>query len=286
MPEEPTLDQLKLKLLELINSSEALKTISDEERSKRIDLMMEGSKEDILGYIQVFEEEKLNIQHINKELSEHSGEIQEAVVKEKYDKIQIERQKELAKENQTKINDDKKAENLINELGKTEKSEVKTIEKPKKSKKSIVKEIIAALLGMIFTGLAGVLIVYLMILPMDVYKRLDVAFSIKPLVLFPAYWVAVIFSALLGLIMVPFLRLLKTKSFALSILLSAILGGIIVGLARIATGLNYDIIIMQDVNPIGFRGYWIAVVFSVLIGFFAQIINRIINRFPLFNQES
>lgn len=286
MPEEPTLDQLKLKLLELINSSEALKTISDEERSKRIDLMMEGSKEDILGYIQVFEEEKLNIQHINKELSEHSGEIQEAVVKEKYDKIQIERQKELAKENQTKINDDKKAENLINELGKTEKSEVKTIEKPKKSKKSIVKEIIAALLGMIFTGLAGVLIVYLMILPMDVYKRLDVAFSIKPLVLFPAYWVAVIFSALLGLIMVPFLRLLKTKSFALSILLSAILGGIIVGLAHIATGLNYDIIIMQDVNPIGFRGYWIAVVFSVLIGFFAQIINRIINRFPLFNQES
>ena len=287
MAQKLSLEELKNRLLELIEDSEALKTIPEQEKKDRTALMMAGSAEEIAGYIQVFEAEEKTINNINEELNEHAEEIQEAVVTQKYDKIKLQRQEEVQKEEKLRVDDEKEAENLIKKLEEVVQKKEKSVEK-KKSKsfkftpKATLREGFASLIGAILCGLAGILIIFLMILPMGTYERLDIAFSLKPAIFFPAYWVAVIFSAFLGLIIISILRLIKTKSILLSALVGGIVGGVVVGLTHMAFGLKYDIIILQDINPIGIRGYWISVIFAVLIGFFAQFINRLINRIGFF----
>lgn len=292
MAEEPTLDQLKQKLLELINSSEALKTISDEEKSERIELMMKGSKEDIQGYIQVFEDELKEINEIDTELQSHADEIQEAIDTEKYDKIKTDRQEELAKETALKESDDKAAEKLLNELEKVSKPKVKAdkiVKTVKKTKEininKVLRGFLAAMIGMVSCGFGGLLVVYAVIFFMGKYEHFQVAFSSEPLILFHAYWIALAFGALIGLFLMPILRLIKTKSTFLSGILGGVVGAVIVALSHMIFGLNYDVSILIDKNPIPFRGYWAAFIFAILIGFFAQLVSKMINHSSIFKIE-
>lgn len=298
MAQELSLEELKDRLLELIEGSEALKTIPEEEKNERTALMMAGNAEEIAGYIQVFEEETQNIDEINEELNEHAEEIQEAVITEKYDDIKLQRKLELEKEKKLRISEEKKADSLISALENVEKAPVKAKkklsdwEKIKKlfsdyfkkrlTLKKIVRGSLASIIGLILCGLSGLLVIFAVISAMKKYEQFEVAFSIKPPVIFHAYWIAFIFAALIGLFIIPVLRLINTRSTFLSGIFGGIIGALIVAVSHMAFGLNYDISILLDGDPIGLRGYWAALIFAILIGFFAQLINRLINRSSFF----
>jgi len=283
-PEE--LEELKDYLEELIVESYTLKSMTEEEREAQIEKMRNAPPEKLKKIVQTLEEEREYVKEVEKEYQEHAEEVEQYKAELKHQEHKEDREARVIAESKEQVETQKEATNLMSKLEEAvqekEESIEKTVKKGKTSPKRIVREIFAAFIGAVMSGLVGIFVIFMMILPMGTYERLDVAFSLKPPLFFPAYWVAIVFSAVLGLMVVPFLRLIKTKSFILSILLGGIIGGVIVGIAHMATGLNYDIIIMQDINPIGFRGYWIAVIFSVLIGFFAQIINRIICKIGFF----
>ncbi|MFC1600010.1 hypothetical protein ACFL3T_03220 [Patescibacteria group bacterium] len=278
-------EDLKNRLQELIETSESMNELPEDERVDLVKEMLEGDPEQLKEIIKALEEEQKDLEKVDEEVNELKEVVDDAVSEAKI--LEQEAARDKLKEDETidQNNVSEVIDTLTQKLETIAKDDApKIIEKKKISftPTTALRETMASLIGSFMCGLAGILIIYLTILPMGTYERLDIAFSLKPPLFFPAYWVAVIFSAILGLIVVPFLRLIKTKSLILSILLGGIMGGIIVGIAHMATGLTYDIIIMQNINPIGFRGYWIAVIFSILIGFFAQLINRVINKISFF----
>lgn len=287
-------EDLKARLQELIETSESINEIPKAEREALIKEMMAGDAEQLKEFIAALEDEQKELEEVDENVDELTEALDESISDAKIleqeaakDKLKEDEQKEKQIANKTiqallsqldqavEINDEPAKSPSNKKQGKTTKTE-------KIAVNNVAKEVVAGLIGFILSGFAGIFIIFMLILPMGTYERIDVAFSLSPPLFYPAYWVAIIFSAILGLIVVPFIRLLKTKSVILSVLLGGIVGGIIVGLAHMTTGLKYDIIIMQDINPTGIRGYWVAVIFSVLIGFFAQLINRVINKIELF----
>jgi hypothetical protein len=277
-------EDLKNRLQELIESSESMNELPENEKAAFVKEMLEGDTEQLKEFIDALEEEQKELKKVDEEVTELKEVVDDAVSDAKI--FEQEAAKDKLKEDETI--DQNNVSKVIDTL--TQKLETiadapKKIEKKKTFKftpKARVREFLASLIGSFLCGLSGIFIVFLMILPMGTYERLDIAFSLKPAIFFPAYWVAVIFSAFLGLIIISILRLIKTKSILLSALVGGIVGGVVVGLTHMAFGLKYDIIILQDINPIGIRGYWISVIFAVLIGFFAQFINRLINRIGFF----
>lgn len=294
--DKPTLEELKSQLQELIDSSVAIQEMSDEEKNEQIETMMNADYDDTLEYIQILEEEKNELDEANEELNEHAEEVHEFIVDEQYKEKNELRQQELIKEEELKAEESNKVESLISALEKIDKKEVK---KKKLSTFGIIKEMIAnffnakqmlksfiaSILGLFLCGFGGLLVVYGVLFSMDEYKQFEVAFSFKPLVAFHAYWIAFAFAALIGLLMLPLLRLIKTKSLFLSGILGGIVGAIIVAIAHMLFGLNYDVTILFDRKPLEFRGYWIALIFAILIGFFAQLINRLLNKSKFFKPE-
>lgn len=286
------LDQLKQQLLELVESSPALNSVSPEEKEERIASMMEGSSEDIEGYIQVLVEEKKEIEKVDEELDEQADTIHEKVVTAKYDKIKTDRIQELEKEKLSKNEEKDKVDDLLNSLGKA------NVETPKEDKKTgvlnekstqtkLLRGTLAALIGMLLCGLAGILIIYGVVLSMGEYAKLDVVLSVKPIIIVNAYWAALGFGALIGLILIPVLRLTKKKSVILSGLFGLIIGGIILAVSHMAaSGLDTDIVILINSKPIGIRGYWIAAIFAIILGFLGRFVLRLINSSKFFNLTS
>lgn len=100
---------LKPRLSELVSGSEALKTISREERNERIALMMSASPEDMVRYIGVFEEELETLRRINEEAVERAEEAKRLKRKETRAEL-IEMEKKSRKV------DDERAEMLLKQL--------------------------------------------------------------------------------------------------------------------------------------------------------------------------
>ena len=101
---------LKPKLSELANSSEALKTISREERNKRIALMMSAPPEDMLRYIGVFEEELKALRQIEAEAVERAEEVKRLKLKET--RARLEEMEKISRKE-----DNERAEKLLEQLG-------------------------------------------------------------------------------------------------------------------------------------------------------------------------
>jgi len=101
---------LKPRLSELVSGSEALKTISIEERNKRIALMMSAPPEDMLKYIGVFEEELEALRQIEGEAVERAEE--EKRLKFKEARARLEKMEKISRKE-----DNERAEKLLEQLG-------------------------------------------------------------------------------------------------------------------------------------------------------------------------
>ena len=102
-------EMLESRLSELIEGSEALKTISKEEKDERIALMMSASPEDMAKYIGVFENELKTLGRIEEESVERLEGAERLKEKETRDKL-------AAMEKKSKIEDDKRAKMLLQQL--------------------------------------------------------------------------------------------------------------------------------------------------------------------------
>ncbi len=103
---------LKPRLSELVNGSEALKTISIGERNERIALMMSASPRDMIRYIGVFEEELKSLRRIEAEAIERVREAERLKRKKARAKL-VEMEKKSRKK------DSERAEMLLKQLEKT-----------------------------------------------------------------------------------------------------------------------------------------------------------------------
>lgn len=297
MTQEQSLEELKSQLQELIGRSKALEAISEQERNGRIEAMMAGTPEDITQYIKVFEDELKENQQVEELFNSEAGddlleEDKSLSAEEKNKKFTEERIKRQKIETKLKIQDDKIAENLIKKIekikveGESKKGKSKIQGQPKKEfKSSWLKIVISGFIGLLGCGLSGILIVFGIILFKNEYTKLDIVFNQNPYIAFHAYWVTLVFGALIGLFAIPFLRLIKKRGYFISAIIGLIIGGLIVGISHMAFGLNYDIEIVQNAKSIGVRGYWVAAGFAFIIGIFAQIIIRIMNKSAYFNPE-
>ncbi len=102
-------EALKARLMELINGSEALKTISQEERDERAALMMSASPEDMAKYIKVFEEEIKTLVQIDEDSAERLDGAKRLKEKETRDKL-------IEIEKKSKLEDDERAKMLLKQL--------------------------------------------------------------------------------------------------------------------------------------------------------------------------
>ncbi len=102
-------EMLESRLSELIEGSEALKTISKEEKDERIGLMMSASPEDMAKYIGVFEDEIKTLDRIEKKSVERLEGAERLKEKETRDQL-------VAMEKKSKIEDDKRAKMLLQQL--------------------------------------------------------------------------------------------------------------------------------------------------------------------------
>lgn len=102
-------EMLEPRLSELIKGSEALKTVSKEEKDERIALMMSASPEDMVKYIGVFEDELKTLDRIEKKSVERLEGAERLKDKETRDKL-------AAMEKKSKIEDDKRAKMLFQRL--------------------------------------------------------------------------------------------------------------------------------------------------------------------------
>ncbi len=100
---------LKPRLSELVSGSEALRTISSEERNERIALMMSASSEDMIKYIGVFEEELVTLRRIE-------GEAIERAEEEKRLKREETRAELIEMEKKSRKKDNERAEKLLKQL--------------------------------------------------------------------------------------------------------------------------------------------------------------------------
>ena len=105
MDQDVSIEELKIRLQELIDGSEALKMVSKEEREEKEALMMDGTAEEIAGYIKVFEDEKKNLEEIDTELQSHAEEINEAIAEGKHKEAKVKRMQLLKKEENLKIHE-------------------------------------------------------------------------------------------------------------------------------------------------------------------------------------
>ncbi|MFC1810270.1 hypothetical protein ACFLZH_02115 [Patescibacteria group bacterium] len=279
MDQDLSPDELKLKLEQLIESSEALKTISEEERNERIELMMAASPEDMAEYITVFEEEFESIKEIEEDQEKREDEAIETKIKE-------ERSKRLEAEKKTKAGDIKAIDNLLQELDKVETGKAPTVEeKPESFILKIAKELLAIMIGLFGCALISVIIVFTVILSIGDLSQIDVIFNKSPLIMFNGYLVAAVFGSLLGFFIMLYLRLFKKQGFIISVFMSVIIGGGILWAAYSGLTLNYEFEVYLNSQPVEIPGYWIAGVFAVLMGIFSQIFNRIINVIPFFKKS-
>lgn len=170
-------DQLRTRLLELIESSLGMNSISPEEKAERVELMLEGSAKEIQEYIQIFEEELREINKVDEELDEQADEIHEKISDAKYDKIKADRKEELKKEEELKAREEKKVASLISELEKVDQSTIiskkklSDWEKIKKlfsnyfkkhlTLKTIIRGSFSSVLGLILCGLSGLSLIHI-----------------------------------------------------------------------------------------------------------------------------
>jgi len=104
------------RLQELIDASEALKTLPEEEKNEKIKTMMASTPEQILQLISVFEEEQARLTKIDEEFLTHEGEVIEFADKANAEKRNKDREERAVKETAIKQNDEKYAEDLLKKL--------------------------------------------------------------------------------------------------------------------------------------------------------------------------
>jgi hypothetical protein len=293
------MDELKDRLEKLIELSPTIKSLSEVERNLRVNNMLNSSPEKMQEIIKILEEEQEFMQGVESEFQQHADEVSalyEEVKEEKH--IQDRRERKQAETEELKVAN-KEASILMQKL---ENVAIKEPEKPEESqrKKSkfadlfkgkitlmkFVRGTLAAIIGAVLCGLAGILVVFGIVFSMGKYVKLEVVYNLEPPVSFNAYWFALIYAALIGFILIPLLRLIRKKSFLLSLLLGGIIGGLLLALSHMAFGLDTDILLLQDSTPIHLRGYWVAFAFAVVVGFLGQFAYRLINLGEFFNLTS
>ncbi len=293
------MDELKNHLEKLIELSPTLKSLSDEERALRVKSMLNSSPEKMQEIIKVLEEEQEFMQNVESEFQEHADEVNAF-----YDEVKEEKHVQERQEMKKAETEDLKVANKevsilmqkLEDVAKKEPEQLKEVKNKKykftdlfKGKITLMKFVrgtLAAIIGTVLCGLAGILVVFGIVFSMGKYVKLEVVYNLEPLVSFNAYWFALIYAALIGLILIPLLRLMKNKSFLLSLLLGGVIGGLLLALSHMAFGLDTDILLLQDSTPIHLRGYWVATGFAVIVGFLSQFVYRLINLGEFFNLTS
>ena len=104
------------RLQELIDASEALKTIPEAERTERINTMMSATPEQMQQLIKIFEDEQTRLTQIDDEFLKHEGEVKEYIENEKTEKRNKDREERTVKETAIKQTDEKYAEDLLKKL--------------------------------------------------------------------------------------------------------------------------------------------------------------------------
>jgi hypothetical protein len=293
-------DDLNRRLEELIEASPAINSLSDEEKKIQVEKIMNAPDERKKEIIKLFEDEQNYVREVEEEFKQHADEVKAfelELTDTKRDKEREELKKaEILEHKKAK----KKASSLIEKLEEATKEQEKSQKKEKTAKKSRLNEflknkltlkkfgrfILAAIIGAALCGLAGILIVFGIIFAMGEYVQLDVVYSMEPLISFNAYWFALIYGSLIGLLLIPLLRLMKKKSFFLSLLLGGIIGALLIAGSHMAFGLDSDIVLLWDAKPLHLRGYWVAIAFAVVVGFLGQFAYRLINLGEFFKLTS
>jgi len=299
-PNNLTPDQLKERLEELIELSPAIESLSEEKRELQVKKIMESPPEKMQEIIKVLEDEQQFINDVEAEFEQHSDEIKAYM--DDLKEFEIKKDKEKLKKAETKDlkESESKASELMKKLDQAAKDEKKPEDAAVKKKKfkfadlfkgkltlmKFVRGLLAALIGTVLCGLAGILVVFGVVFAMGEYVRLDVVYNMDPLISFNAYWFALIYGALIGLVLIPVLRLTRRKSFLLSILCGGVIGALLLALSHMALGLDSDILLLHDSQPVHFRGYWIAIGFAAVVGFLGQIVHRLINLGEFFKLTS
>ncbi len=283
-------DELNKRLEELIEASPAINSLSDEEKNLQIEKIMNAPDERKKEIIKLFEDEQNYVQEVEEEFQQHANEVKAFELELTDTKREQEREELKKAEIKEHKKAKKKASSLMEKLEEATK-EQKNTEDEKKEKKSkpneffknkltlkkIVRGSSAAVIGAVLCGLAGILIVFGIVFAMGEYVRLDVVYSMEPLISFNAYWFALIYGSLIGFLLIPLLRLIKKKSFFLSLLFGGIIGALLIAVSHMAFGLDSDILLLWDSKPIHYRGYWLAVGFAVIVGFLGQFAHRLID---------
>ena len=109
-------NEIKEKLYALAEASSALKTLSEEERTERMDAMMGATTEQMLKLIKIFEDENLRIKNIDVDFEGSVQQINQFIAETKIEKKNSERKERIEKENILKADDDKYAEDIIKKL--------------------------------------------------------------------------------------------------------------------------------------------------------------------------
>jgi hypothetical protein len=109
-------DEIKEKLLKLAEDSPALKTLSEEERTERMDAMTGATTEQMLKLIKIFEDENLRIKQIEEDPDGSEIQINQFIAETKIEKKNNDRKERIEKEFILKADDDKYAEDLIKKL--------------------------------------------------------------------------------------------------------------------------------------------------------------------------
>jgi len=109
-------EEIKSKLQELIDKSPALQTLPEEEKNERIDAMMGATPEQMEQLVKIFSDEQLRMKQIDEDFEGHEQEINEFISNSKDEKKTFDRRERIEKENSTKANDEKYAEDLLKKL--------------------------------------------------------------------------------------------------------------------------------------------------------------------------
>lgn len=290
-------EEIREYLKNLIDKSPSINDLDEEEKTLRVNAMLNSDIAKMKEIIKVLEEEQEFMQNMETELEQHSDEVKayyDEAVEDKHVQDREARKEAESAEQKTVNNEAKNLMEKLEEIESKEKAPKAQVKKFKfadafKGKLTLMKFVrgtLAAIIGSVLCGLAGILVVFGVVFAMGKYVKLDVVYSVEPLISFNAYWFALIYGALIGLFLIPLLRLMKKKSFFLSIFLGGVIGALLFAISHMILGIEDDILLLQDSNPIHARGYWVGGAFALIIGFLGQLAYRLINLVEFFNLTS
>lgn len=108
--------ELQKLLQQLINGSEAIQSLPAEEKRAQVQRMMSATPEKMQQLVEVFENEKAELQQIDEEFLSHEEEINGLISEVKAIKTKEDRVKRIELEKTTIIEDQQKAEMLLKKL--------------------------------------------------------------------------------------------------------------------------------------------------------------------------